>query len=158
MKYLRLLLCIGICEAVGLVGSFFTFGSINSWYSFLVKPSFAPPNWLFGPIWVSLYALMGASLYLVWGSRRRINAFVYLPFALQLFLNGLWSALFFGYHSLTFSFLDILFLWVAITLTMWRFSKFSKVAVGLLVPYLVWVTIASVLNYSIMMLNNTVLI
>ena len=154
MKYLRLLLCVFLCEAVGLAGSLFM--ANFEWYSALVKPSFFPPNWLFGPVWITLYALMGASLYLVWSSRGKSKERAFAVFGLQLFLNGVWSPLFFGYRLLALSLLDIVLLWIAIAFTVWVFWHYSKLASGLLMPYLVWVSIATLLNYTVFMLLQPV--
>jgi steroid 5-alpha reductase family enzyme/tryptophan-rich sensory protein len=146
-----LLLSISACLSAGFIGSFFTFTSIGSWYSTLNKPFFNPPNWLFGPVWTILYILMGISLYLAIKNHADKNAIVI--FALQLALNALWSILFFGFQNPILALLEIFFLWIFILLTIIHFSRFSRLSGYLLIPYLLWVTFATILNYSIVALN-----
>jgi benzodiazapine receptor len=150
-----LIAAILLCEAAGIIGSLFTFSEIPGWYATLVKPSFSPPNWVFGPVWTLLYALMGISLYLIWKKgQEKID--VKLPlaiFGIQLFLNFLWSILFFGMHSPLFGLICIIFLWLSIAATILLFYKISKNAAYLLTPYILWVSFASILNASIWMLN-----
>jgi len=140
---------------IGSLGSFITLAQIPTWYSALVKPSWAPPNWLFGPVWSTLYFLMGIALFLVWreGFYRSDVKFAILIFAGQLVLNLLWSIIFFSYHSLFGSFIVIMILWIAIFANIIAFSVISRPAGLLLVPYLIWVSIASYLNYTVYLLN-----
>jgi tryptophan-rich sensory protein len=154
-KYAELAVSIVICQLAGAIGTFFTLNSITDWYSTLNKPAFAPPNWLFGPVWIVLYLLMGISLYLVWrkGLDDKAVKIGIAFFAVQLALNAIWSPVFFGLHALKLSFYIILAMWAAIALTMVRFSSISKPATYLLAPYIAWVSIATVLNYFIMVLN-----
>jgi len=144
-----------LCELAGVIGSIFTISSIPTWYAVLRKPWFTPPNWLFGPIWLTLYFLMGISLYLVFESKR--NKAKEKPalwaFGIQLFLNVLWSVLFFGMHYLLYGFIEIVLLWISIAVTIILFFKVSKVAAYLLLPYILWVTIAALLNYYVFILN-----
>ena len=152
----RVVLGVVLCELAGVVGSVFTFPSIGSWYASLVKPWFNPPNWLFAPVWVTLYALMGVSLGLVWnkgmGDRRvRVGLLV---FGVQLALNVLWSVVFFGAESLVYGLGVIFVLWVVIAFTMVLFYRVSGVAGLLLVPYICWVTVATILNYYLWILNT----
>lgn len=152
----RLIASILIPLVIGSVGSIVTISEIPKWYSALSKPSWAPPNWLFGPVWTTLYILMGIALFLVWreGLNRRDVRFALLIFAVQLILNLLWSIVFFTYHSLFGSFIVIMLLWIAILANIIAFSIISKAAGLLLVPYIVWVSIASYLNYSVYILNH----
>lgn len=144
-----LLLFIILCEATGLIGSFFTFQSLQSWYPLLNKPFFNPPNFIFGPVWTILYLLMGISLFLVWGNKKvNLNWFW-----TQLGVNILWSALFFGLKSPLLGLISIVFLWYAIFRTIKVFDKFNKSASYLLYPYLAWVSFATLLNFSILILN-----
>jgi len=139
---------------VGTIGSLATLPNITSWYSYLNKPSFNPPNWLFGPVWTFLYLLMGVSLYLLWiqpSKKNKTKAFTL--FGLQLTLNLLWSLVFFGLHSIIGGGIIIVALLVAIIVTMRLFWEFSKVASLLLLPYLLWVSFATVLNGAIFALN-----
>jgi len=144
-----------LCELAGVIGSLFTISSIPTWYAVLRKPWFTPPNWLFGPIWLTLYFLMGISLYLVFESKR--NKAKEKPalwaFGIQLFLNVLWSVLFFGMHYLLYGFIEIVLLWISIAVTIILFFKISKAAAYLLLPYILWVTIAASLNYYVFILN-----
>ena len=151
----KLLASIIVCELAGIIGSIVTISNISTWYATLNKPSFAPPNWLFGPVWITLYLLMGISLYLVWMqgiSKKEVKIGIAL-FATQLFINAIWSPVFFGLHALQLSFYIILAMWTFISLTMVRFFGISKPAAYLLVPYIAWVSIAAVLNYFIWILN-----
>lgn len=141
-----------VCEAAGIVGSIFTISAIPTWYAALNKPWFTPPNWLFAPVWLTLYFLMGATLYLLWGRRPQSNAPL-LAFGVQLVLNIAWSVVFFGAHELFYGFVVIAALWVAILLTMALSYRITRSAVALLTPYILWVTIASSLNYYVWLLN-----
>lgn len=127
----------------------FSFSAIENWYAYLNKPFFNPPNWIFGPVWTTLYILMGISAYLVWKKRKGIPFW----FWIQLVLNALWSILFFGLQSPILAFVGVIFLWLSIFLTITSFYRIHKTAAYLLVPYLLWVTFASLLNASIALLN-----
>lgn len=162
-KNIKLLIgTIALCEAVGLIGSIFTVPAIPTWYATLVKPSFAPPNYLFGPVWTTLYALMGISVYLVISNKRQetsdkkqvtkikaVNIF-----AAQLTLNAIWSPVFFGLKDLLFALVIIIALLFSIFLTIREFGKINKTAGYLLYPYLVWVAFATILNYQLWILNK----
>jgi benzodiazapine receptor len=143
-----------ICQLAGWGGSFFTLPAIPTWYQSLHKPSFTPPNGIFSPVWISLYLLMGVSLYFVWqrqGHPRRKIALIL--FFLQLILNILWSALFFGLRSTLLGLIAIVFLWVAILFTIQNFLRVSKIGGLLLLPYFGWVSFAALLNLSLWNLN-----
>lgn len=156
----KLVIAIGASEAAGIIGSVFTAPAIAGWYAGLNKPELNPPSWVFGPVWTTLYALMGVAAWLVWrrlddGSpstslRAKIALAIFIA---QLFLNTLWSVLFFGLQSPGWALVEIIFLWLAILATMIAFGKISKPAMWLLLPYLLWVSFASYLNYSIYVLN-----
>jgi translocator protein len=136
------------------VGSLLTAPSIPTWYAGLVKPSFSPPNWVFGPAWTLLYALMAYACFRVLNlskSPERTTALIF--FAVQLVLNGLWSPVFFGLHSPFAALMIIGAMWVAIAFTLFSFWKLDKIAGACLVPYLAWVSFASVLNFEIWRLN-----
>lgn len=141
------------CEGVGLLATPFTLAAIPTWYVSLNKPFFSPPNWVFGPVWTLLYFLMGIAFYLIWiqGKKKNLKAIYF--FLIQLFLNFLWSILFFGLKSPFLGFLDILILEVSIFLTIKNFYSLSKIASYLLIPYILWVTFATILNFSILVLN-----
>ena len=155
IEWKKLLISIGISLSAGLIGSIFTADAIPTWYADLTKPSFNPPNWLFAPVWTTLYILMGVSLYLVWvkeGGKRLKRAAIWF-FFFQLILNTLWSILFFGFKNPLLAFIEILMLWLSIGMTIILFQRFSRTAAQLLLPYMVWVTFATVLNGAIMLLN-----
>lgn len=137
------------------IGNYFTFPEITSWYVTLTKPLWTPPNWVFGPVWTTLFILMAISLFLVWrqGLERKEVKYAILIFAVQLILNMMWSIVFFGMHSLLGGFAVILILWIAILCNIFAFYIISKPAGLLLIPYIVWVSIASYLNYSVYLLN-----
>ena len=148
----RFVASVAVCEAAGIIGSVFTVSAISSWYAALQKPWFTPPNWLFAPVWLTLYFLMGATLYLLWGKRPQSGAAL-KAFAVQLALNVAWSAVFFGGHELLYGFVAIAALLLAILVTAAFSYSVSKGAAALLIPYIVWVTIASALNYYVFVLN-----
>ena len=153
MKIIKLLLSIGFCLGAGILGSFFTISSIPTWYQTLNKPIFSPPNWIFGPVWTILYILMGISLYLVWISKSKLKQNAVKLFLTQITLNALWSVIFFGLKNPILALLDIILLWATIFLTIKTFAKIKKLASNLLIPYLLWVTFATILNFSIVLLN-----
>ena len=155
-NFVKLVLSIVGCEFVGLLATPFTISSIPTWYAALIKPSFSPPNWIFGPVWTSLYFLMGVSGYLIWkeGIKKKRVKIALFYFLIQLFFNFLWSVIFFGLHQPLLALGDIILLLAAIILTMMKFNKISKVAFYLLIPYLVWVSFATLLNISIVWLNK----
>ncbi len=155
MNYYKLIASIALCFFVAFAGSMVTMPAIEGWYAGLVKPNFNPPNWIFGPVWSALYLLMGISFYIVWNKgiswKKEKNAI--FAFFLQLFLNFFWSFMFFGLEQPLFAFFVILALWLTILYTIVQFKKYSKYAAYLLVPYLAWVSFASVLNLFIVVLN-----
>jgi len=154
-KVLRFIISIIICQSAGIFGSLFTFEAVPDWYITLEKPFFAPPNWIFGPVWIILYFLMGVSLYIVWKDelKSKTRNVFFVVFAIQLILNALWSFLFFGLKSPLLGLIDILILDVMLVVTIFYAKRVSKYAAMLLIPYMVWIIIASVLNYAIMVLN-----
>ena len=143
------------CLAVGFLGSFATTPAIPTWYQTLNKPIFNPPNWIFGPVWTTLYILMGISLYLVWkkGFKNKKNKDAINLFLIQLGLNFIWSFIFFGFKNPQLAFVNIILLWAAIFITILKFWKISKWATYLLIPYILWVSFASILNLFIAILN-----
>lgn len=145
-----------ICQTAGMVGSIFTIRSVDTWYAGIEKPVFNPPNWVFGPVWTVLYLLMGVSLFLVWrkGIRREGATGALVVFLIQLLLNGLWSFAFFGCRSPLAGLAVIVLLWAAILATIARFSRISRPAAILLVPYIAWVSFAVLLNGAVFMLNS----
>jgi tryptophan-rich sensory protein len=152
----RLIISLFVCQLAGIIGSIFTTPVIATWYATLKKPSFSPPNWLFGPVWIALYVLMGISLFLVWrkGSDTQFVRNGLILFGIQLFFNVLWSVAFFGLRSPISGLVVIVFLWITILLTILQFSKVSELATALLIPYIVWVSFAAILNVSLFLLNR----
>ena len=127
---------------------------VDEWYTALAKPSWNPPNWLFGPVWSVLYLLMAISVWLVWKKEGVVGAIVPLSiFLLQLVLNAAWSWLFFGTHEMGIAFIEIVVLWIAILVNIILFWKINPINGILLLPYLLWVSFASVLNYTLWRLN-----
>ena len=156
MFYKKLILSVFICLIAGFIGSFFTSPAISTWYATLQKPSFAPPNWVFFPVWTSLFIMMGISLFLVWQKgwdNKKVKAAIYI-FAVQLVMNVLWSVAFFGLRSPLLGLMEIIILWIAILATTLSFMKVSRTAAYLLVPYILWVSFAAILNFSIWALNS----
>ncbi len=151
----KLLISIIICQAAGFFGSFFTRSSVSTWYQTLVKPSFAPPNWLFAPVWITIFVMMGISLYLIIKPENGtiINKKALMVFAFQLIFNILWSAAFFGLRSPLAGLIVISILWFLILFNIVEFYKISKTAGILLIPYILWVSFASVLNLEYWRLN-----
>ena len=152
---LKLIIAIVVSELAGIIGSVFTTPSIAGWYAGIVKPALNPPAWVFGPVWTILFALMGIAAFLVWkkGLDRRDVKIALGTFLGQLVLNTLWSIIFFGLHSPGGALVEIVFLWFAILATIVAFYKISRPAAWLLVPYILWVSFAGYLNFSIWQLN-----
>lgn len=155
-NYIKLFVSIVVAQLAGIIGSLYTSNSISTWYKTLVRPEIAPPNWVFGPVWTTLYMLMGISAYIIWSkgySDKKVKLALTVYFG-QLLLNTLWSILFFGLQDIRSAFIEIIALWIMIALNVFLFGKISKTAGYLLIPYLLWVSFASYLNYSFMILNN----
>ncbi len=155
MNYKRLLISLALPQLAGLIGSIFTVTAIPVWYAQLAKPAFSPPNWLFGPVWVILYLMMGISIYLVWQrleKNKHANTTFNL-FWLQLILNGVWSPLFFGLKNPGLAFFDLLVLWILVMILAVNFFRICRPAAYLLIPYWLWVSFAGALNYFIWILN-----
>lgn len=152
-NYLKLIISLALPQLAGGLGAFFTITSIESWYSTLVKPSWNPPSWLFGPVWTFLYVLMGIACFLIWKSDHPQKKEMLKLYAIQLVLNALWSPAFFGMQSPLMGLLVIIPLWVAIVLCIVQFRRLSPFTSGLMVPYLIWVSFATALNTAILVLN-----
>ena len=154
---LKLMMAVAVPVAVGGLSGFATARGISTWYPTLVKPSFNPPAWVFGPVWTVLYIMMGVAAYLVWlrgvdadGVRAALAVFV-----IQLALNGLWSILFFGIRQPGLALVEIIVLLVAIGATIWLFWRVVPAAGVLLLPYWAWVSFATILNASLWWLNRS---
>ncbi|MBA3724331.1 MAG: tryptophan-rich sensory protein [Candidatus Levybacteria bacterium] len=155
MNTSKLIASLALCFFVAFAGNLITMPAIESWYPTLAKPSFTPPNWLFGPVWSLLYFMMGISFYLIWKKgdkdvklRKALHVFLF-----QLFFNFLWTFVFFGLEQPLAGFIVIASLWISILYTIILFRKISQPAAYLLIPYLLWVTYASFLNLFIVLLN-----
>lgn len=150
----KLLLSILLPLLVGAVASYYTVSETGTWYSYLNKPFFNPPNWLFGPVWTILFVMMGIASYLIWNTAstpKRNRALTI--YGIQLFFNFWWSIIFFAFHQPALALIEILFLWVAIFLTIRTFHPINKIAAWLLIPYILWVSFATILNSAIVWLN-----
>lgn len=155
MKTLKLFGAIIICQLAGVLGTFAVSPAIGDWYTTIQKPLWTPASWVFGPVWITLYTLMGIALYIVWMQKEKgmkIKKAVSV-FAGQLILNSLWSVIFFGFNNITLALVEILILLGFIVWTMVEFKKISKTAFYLLIPYILWVCVATALTFNIWLLN-----
>lgn len=155
-KYIRIAVLVSLCLIVGYMNSIFTQISINDWYPTLKKPFFNPPNWVFAPVWTTLYVLMGISGGIVWNEISKQPEIVkkgLLFFIFQLVLNLIWSYLFFGLKNILLASIEVVLLWLFIYETIVVFKKINRKASLLLIPYLAWVGFASILTISIYILN-----
>lgn len=151
---LKITFCVVLCLALGLLSGFSTIDSINNWYQFIKKPSWNPPNWLFAPVWTSLYILMGIAVALVWHSSDQNKKTAIGIFIVQFVLNLAWSFIFFNMHQVGWAFAEIITMLFFIFLTILLFYKINKTAAWLMLPYLCWVSFATVLNGTIWYLNS----
>ena len=151
----KLIIAIAVPVAVGAFSGFFTASGVDGWFQTIKKPDWNPPSAVFAPVWTTLYILMGIALYLVWKSNapaaQKKQAILF--WCGQLVLNGLWSFIFFNQHAIGFALFEICLLWLAILVTIFLFARIHKAAAWLLVPYISWVSFASLLTYAIWRLN-----
>jgi benzodiazapine receptor len=154
-RWLMLIVFFAVCLGAGGLGSFFTASSVRDWYPKLRKPAGTPPSWIFGPVWTTLYLLMAVSAWLVWREYGRGALPALLIFFAQLALNIAWSGIFFGSRMPGVAFVEIVILWLAILFTIFVFYFLVPLAALLLVPYVLWVTYASYLNWGIWRLNRS---
>lgn len=155
-SYPALAAAVLFCVVAGSLGSLVTVTGAGSWYAGLAKPSFTPPDWLFAPVWITLFVLMGIAVYLVWqeGTEKHGVRLALTLFGIQFFLNVIWSFLFFGLKSPLLGFIDIVVLWLMIAATIGAFRRVEPRAAYLLVPYIAWVTLASALNGAVYFMNT----
>lgn len=156
-KYVKINISVVVCVLVGFLSGFATQSSIKTWFLNINKPFFNPPSWVFAPVWTILYIMMGVAFGLIWSSDLKDNALLkkaMVIFGIQLFLNALWSILFFGLCNPLLAFIEILLLWLMIFETIKAFKPIESVASKLLYPYLAWVSFATILNGSIWWLNR----
>ncbi|HOZ69592.1 MAG TPA: tryptophan-rich sensory protein [Chitinophagaceae bacterium] len=151
----KLIIAIAIPVLVGAISGYFTITGVESWYQTIQKPSWNPPNWIFGPVWTTLYVMMGIALWVVWkeDTSRELKMIAFILFAAQLLLNFFWSFIFFKLEQPGWAFAEIVVLWLAILATIFAFGQVNKAAAWLLVPYIAWVSFAGILNYTIWRLN-----
>jgi benzodiazapine receptor len=154
-RWLMLIVFFAVCLGAGGLGSFFTASSVRDWYPKLRKPAGTPPSWIFGPVWTTLYLMMAVSAWLVWREYGRGALPALLIFFAQLALNIAWSGIFFGSRMPGVAFVEIVILWLAILFTIFVFYFLVPLAALLLVPYVLWVTYASYLNWGIWRLNRS---
>lgn len=149
-----LIVLLALCLGTGALGAALTARSVRDWYPTLAKPGWTPPDWVFGPVWTTLYLMMALAAWLVWRRAEWTTSRTALAmFTAQLVLNLAWSGLFFALRNPASALADILLLWCAIVATIWSFQRISAPAAGLLIPYLLWVTYASALNGAIWSMN-----
>ncbi|CAN5523032.1 TspO/MBR family protein [soil metagenome] len=149
-----LIICLAIPLIIGGISGYATMDGLTSWYQTLNKPSFNPPNYLFGPVWTTLYVFMGISLYLIWRAPLTdVRKLALIIFSVQLILNFFWSIIFFSYHSPGLALIEIAAMWISICIMIYVFQKVNKTAAYLQIPYLLWVSFASILNAAIWKLN-----
>jgi tryptophan-rich sensory protein len=154
-KWLMLVVFVGICLLVGFIGGYSTRHAIETWYAGLTKPSWNPPNWVFGPVWTILYILMGIAAWYVWRAPQSpARSLALWIFGIQLFLNFIWTPLFFGMHAVGWAAVDIVFLWLGISGFIFASWRVNPTAAVLFIPYWAWVTYASTLNIAIWRLNR----
>lgn len=153
-NYLKFAICVLIPFVVGGFSSAFTIEAIPTWYTTIQKPSFNPPNWIFAPVWSTLYVLMGVSFYLVLTHPSSVSKQgAIFAFILQLTLNFFWSLVFFKWHEIGWAFIEIIAMWIAILFMIRRFYLIHPLAAYMNIPYILWVSFASVLNGTIYYLN-----
>jgi translocator protein len=154
-KWLKLIVALLLPQVAGAIGGFFSAANVPTWYQTLLKPAFTPPGWVFGPVWGMLYLMMGLAFFFVLISEQNKDSrrFVAGLFGVHLLLNTLWSILFFGLRNPFLAFIDIIVLWLMITALVFVFWNIKKLAGMLMIPYWLWVSFASVLNYSIWKMN-----
>ena len=153
-KTIKFILCVALTLSIGAIGGIATASGVNGWYVTLHKPVFNPPNYLFGPVWTVLYILMGISFYIILQSRNPIlKTRAIVIFCIQLFLNFCWSFLFFKFHLVGLAFIEIICIWLSILIMIITFYRINKTASYIQIPYLLWVSFASILNGCIWALN-----
>lgn len=158
INWIKLIIALILPQLAGLIGSLATAQAISTWYVSLNRPNFAPPNWLFAPVWILLFILMGIAFYLIWAKtvkkeEKKLQDRAIRLFLIQLVFNTLWSIIFFGQQLLFLAFLEIIMLWILILLTILQFKKLNQLSAYLMIPYLLWVSFAGILNLAFALLN-----
>lgn len=156
LQVIKLIISLALPLGLGTVAGIFTAQSVPEWYANLNRPSFNPPNWIFGPVWTTLYIVMGISLFMIWkqeiSKERNLAIFVFM---LQLLLNFGWSFIFFYFKMIGFALIEIILLWITIVMMLFLLYRIQPMASFLNIPYLLWVTFATVLNGSYYFLNRS---
>lgn len=153
-RFLKFLVCLALPLLTGYIGSLMTSPAIDGWYVAIAKPFFTPPNWLFAPVWTLLFILMGLALFYVADVKQnQATERAIFIFAIQLCLNLAWSFFFFSWQELGYAFAEIIVLWLMILINTIMFYNIKKMAGYLLVPYLLWVSFAVILNFNIWLIN-----
>ena len=155
-NWLKLTISLILPQLAGLTGAAFTVTGEGSWYRTIKKPEWNPPGWLFGPVWITLYILMGIAFYIVWKSAEdiKIKRPAMIFWCLQLVFNLCWTVIFFYAHEIGYAFAEIVVLWLLILITIFLFARISKLSAWLLLPYISWVSFAAILTYTIWQLNQ----
>ena len=154
---IKFIISVLIPVGIGAISGLFTASNVKTWFVTVAKPSFNPPGWLFAPVWTTLYIMMGIAFFLVWKNetiQKSIKQKAIILFAIQMVLNFLWSFIFFQQHEIGWALVDIVLLWIFILLTISSFAPISRTAAWLLVPYISWVSFATILNFAIWQLNG----
>ena len=154
---IKFIISVLIPVGIGAISGLFTASNVKTWFVTVAKPSFNPPGWLFAPVWTTLYIMMGIAFFLVWKNetiQKSIKQKAIILFAIQMVLNFLWSFIFFQQHEIGWALVDIILLWIFILLSIFSFAPISKTAAWLLVPYISWVSFATILNFAIWQLNR----
>ncbi|RYD78821.1 MAG: tryptophan-rich sensory protein [Sphingobacteriales bacterium] len=152
--FVKIIICVALCAGLGFASGFSTAGEINGWYATIQKPSWNPPNWIFGPVWTTLYVLMGIAAALIWHSKDERRSKALGLFVVQFIFNLAWSFIFFNQHQIGLAFAEIIIMLVLIIATTVSFYKIKPAAAYLMMPYILWVSFATVLNGAIWMLNK----
>lgn len=151
---IKLIISILLPLSVGAIAGMFTAQAVPTWYASLNRPSFNPPNWVFGPVWTFLYILLGFSFFLIWkleNSKQR-NLAIW-AFSIQLLLNFIWSFLFFYFNMIGIALIEIILLWLSIVFMLYSFYRINHLSAFINIPYLLWVTFATILNAGYYFLN-----
>ncbi len=154
-NWIKLAISLLSLQLLGIIGGWFTSLSVRTWYIQIQKPAITPPSWVFAVVWPLLYFMMGFSFYLIWKKEKNTSGLktAAIVFFMQMAVNLMWSILFFGFRSIIGGFIDIILLVILVVLTIIRFYRLSVTAAMLLLPYLLWLCFALVLNFLILKLN-----
>lgn len=151
----KLIASLALPLGLGAIAGLFTAGAVPEWYATLNRPSFSPPNWVFGPVWTTLYLIMGFSLFLIWKqSASKARNIAIFAFLFQQILNFAWSFIFFYFNMIGLALIEIILLWISIVIMLVLFYKIKPIAAYINIPYLLWVTFATILNASYYFLNR----